>query len=78
MAWVAATAALASASVFGACPETLRTPGLERIHAVDWGKPGGAFRALREPRLRTQGRVLADRFHHVLKRTPMDERRALA
>ena len=41
-------------------------------------KPGGAFRALREPRLRTQGRVLVDRFHHVLKRTPMDVRRALA
>jgi len=34
--------------------------------------------ALREPGLRPQGRVLAGRFHHVLKRTPAEVRRALA
>ena len=34
---LAAAAALASTPVFGACPETLPAPGLERIHAVGWG-----------------------------------------
>ena len=46
---------------------------------------GGAFRALRERRRLCRrlvfgrtGKVLADRFHHVLKRTPTEVHRALA
>ena len=48
-------------------------------------EPGGALRALRERRrlcrrlvFSRSGKVLADRFHHVLKRTPTEVRRALA
>ena len=47
-------------------------------------EPGGAIRALRERRrcrrlvFGRKGRVLAGRFHHVLKRTPTEVRRALA
>ena len=65
------------------------TARLNRGHANLWRRragtpgerheePGGAFRALRESGVQPQGRVLADRFHHVLKRTPTEVRRALA